>query len=275
MEFTTFGKLSSLMKWQQLRDRAALSAKRLLYGLHGEPYEFAGQTLRFVPGTRPVRRKFIHSANLVNRDDVLEILWLESHLEKGSVALDVGAHCGIYSVLMATRCSRVVAFEPDPHARAVLARNVKLNSQSKIIDIEGLACSDREGEAVLFSRGGNSNSSLARSGAGAASMQFEEISVPTATLDSYIQAHNLRADCVKIDTEGAEIRILSGARDLLASDAEILCELHPYVWPEFGNTFEELQSLMRASNRTIRYLDPERPTDPIRYGMTLLEKQAA
>jgi len=31
-------------------------------------------------------------------------MWLDSHLKPGDTALDVGAHCGIYTVLMAVKC---------------------------------------------------------------------------------------------------------------------------------------------------------------------------
>jgi FkbM family methyltransferase len=258
------------MSWQRIRDRVVLSAKQLVYGRHGEPYEFAGQVLRFIPGTRPVRRKYLHSANWVNRDDVLEILWLESHLRENDIALDVGAHCGIYSVLMAARAAKVIAFEPDPYARAMLARNVELNSKSGVIAVEAFACSDREGEAVLFSRGGNSNSSFARSAVAKPSLPLEKISVSTITLDSYLALHGLSPNCVKIDTEGAEIRILKGASRLLASDALILCELHPYAWAEFANSLAELESLVEEAGREIRYLDPTRK--PNTYGMTLLAR---
>jgi FkbM family methyltransferase len=260
------------MNWQWIRDRAVLSAKQLVYGRHGEPYKFAGQTLRFVPGTRPVRHKYLHSTNWVNRDDVLEILWLESHLEEGDVVIDVGAHYGIYSLLMAVRAAKVIAFEPDPYARAMLARNVKLNSKSGVISIEPFACSDREGEAVLFSRGGNANSSFARSAVEKQSLPLEKISVSTITLDRYLAEHSLSPRVVKIDAEGAEIRILNGASRLLATNAAILCELHPYAWAEFGNSLAELESLVAGAGRKMRYLDHRRK--PNTYGMALLERSA-
>ena len=84
----------------------------------------------------------------------------------------------------------------------------------------------------------------------------EEIRVPLVTLDSYLSEHNLpEPRCVKIDAEGAEIRILKGAKQVLASNADIVCELHPYAWPEFGNTLAELKDLAAAAGRRIRYLD--------------------
>lgn len=258
------------MNWQWIRNRALLSAKQLVYGRRGEPYEFAGQTLRFVPGTRPVRRKYLDSTNWVNRDDVLEILWLESHLAEGDVVIDVGAHYGIYSVLMAARASKVVAFEPDPYARAILTRNVRLNSKSRVVAIEEFACSDQEGQAILFSRAGNANSSFARSAVEKQSLPLEKISVPTITLDRYLAKHSLSPQAVKIDAEGAEIRILKGASQLLASEAAVLCELHPYAWAEFGNSLPELESLLACAGRKLRYLDATRK--PNTYGMTLLER---
>jgi FkbM family methyltransferase len=170
---------------------------------------------------------------------------------------------------MASRAAQVVAFEPDPYAREMLARNAALNSKHGTITIEALACSDRDGEAVLFSRGGQANSSFARSAVEKQSLALEEIRVPTITLDRYLAEHSLSPRIVKIDAEGAEIRILKGARSLLASDAKILCELHPYAWAEFGNSLSELESLIAVAGRKMRYLDPMRK--PNTYGMTVFE----
>lgn len=58
---------------------AVILAKRLIYW-HGEPYEIDGQTLRFVPGTRPIRLKYADSPNWINRYDALQIRWLWENL---------------------------------------------------------------------------------------------------------------------------------------------------------------------------------------------------
>ena len=257
------------MNWPGVRESFVLNAKRALYAGRGEPYEFAGRTLRFIPGSRPVRRKYRHSPNWINRDDVLEMLWMEENVGEGSTAIDVGAHWGIYTIMLAVKCGprgTVVAFEPDPYAREVLARNVNLN-RIKAPRVESFACSDSDCEAVLFSRGGQANSSLAPSVA-QRGCAVEEIHVQTTTLDHYVAERSLHPHVVKIDAEGAEIRILRGARKLLKSDARVLCELHPYAWPEFGNSLEELESLVSSASRKIRYLDPGRSRNT--YGMTEL-----
>ena len=234
--------------------------------------------MRYLPGTRPVRLCYIRSQNDVVRYDALQVAWLSSHLAEGDTAIDIGAHYGVYSILMAAKCGQtghVVAFEPDPHAREVLVKNLGLNPSIKRPTVEICACSDEIGEATLFSRGGNAQSSLVKSALGfSADEKSEEIRVALVTLDSYLSENNLpEPRCVKIDAEGAEIRILKGAKQVLASNAEIVCELHPYAWAEFGNTLLELKDLAAAGGRRVRYLDQDREIgDRAQYGAVLMER---
>lgn len=246
-------------------------AKSVVYGAHGEPYRFAGQTLRFVPGTRPIRLKYANSPNVVNRHDASSILWMEQHLREGDTAIDVGACYGVYSLLMAAKCNasgQVIAFEPDPYARVVLRRNIALNPQIKVPTVEEAACAECDDTEIFFVNRGNSRSCLVRAGS-----DSERLNVRLINLDKYIAEHHLMPRFIKIDAEGAEIRILKGATRLLLSNAEILCELHPFAWKDFGNSFDELRSLLRHSNRRIRYVDQDQEAsgEPT-YGVAVLER---
>jgi FkbM family methyltransferase len=257
--------------------RIVIDLKRAFYRGRGEPYQIEGHTLRYVPGTRPVRLRYSCSPNGISRYDALQVAWLSNHLNEGDTAVDVGAHHGTYSVLMAARCGQtgnVVAIEPDPHSREVLVENFSLNPRIKRPMVEMFACSDEIGEAILFTRGGDSQSSLVPSVLESSSTnKSEEIRVPIVTLDSYLSEHRLAPRCVKIDAEGAEIRILKGAKQVLTSNADVVCELHPYAWPEFGNTFAELKILVAAAGRHIRYLDQDAEIgDKADYGIVLLER---
>lgn len=261
-----------------LRHDIANSLKALFYAKKGEPYEINGKTLRFMPGTRPVRMRYLNSTNRNTRYDAMQVKWFADNLREGDTAIDIGAHYGIYSILMAAMCGRtgtVVSFEPDPYAREMLERNLALNPDLKKPMVESKACSDAPGEAVLFSRGGNAQSSLVRSAVEfAPEHQSEQFTVPLVTLDSYIADNKLKTPrWVKIDPEGAEIRILKGAPNLLASDAGIICELHPYAWPEFGNSFAELNDIVAASGRRMRYLDEDGEIGDAIYGTVVLEKR--
>src|SRR6266851_7994101 len=106
------------------RHQFVLGLKRALYKRRGEPYKIEGHTLHYLPGTRPVRLRYTRSHNGVARYNALQVAWLSTHLIEGDTALDIGAHHGTYSILMAAMCGQtghVVAFEPDPYAREVLA----------------------------------------------------------------------------------------------------------------------------------------------------------
>ncbi|MCL4768134.1 MAG: FkbM family methyltransferase [Hyphomicrobiaceae bacterium] len=197
---------------------------------------------------------------------------------EGDTIIDVGAHAGQYAILLAALCGKsgqVIAFEPDPHARELLERNLALNPTIKRPVVESYAVSDSSGEAVLFSRRGDSQSSLVKAGVKQAPSALETIRVSLVTLDSYLSQNGLPAPrWLKIDAEGAEIRILRGAGEVLRGATKIVCELHPYAWSEFGNTLAELKELASQSGRKIRYLDQNSEiVNEARYGAVILEKK--
>jgi FkbM family methyltransferase len=261
------------------RERAVQTAKTWLFSRCGEPYRIGGKTLRFVPGTRPIRLRYQTSDNAVNRYDAMQLAWMMKNLAEGDIAVDVGANYGQCAVVMAERCGaggRVIAFEPNSRARDLLRRNFDLNRQIKRAAIESFACSDvAGGEVKLYHNGNPANSALVPfAGPPGTSNELESCRVPVTTLDAYFAQRGLpEPSFVKIDTEGAEIRVLQGARNALASQAAILCELHPYAWPQFGNSLQELKDLLAAYGRHMRYLDQESEIgDDASYGIVALER---
>lgn len=207
----------------------------------------------------------------MNRYDAWQLKYLADHLKPGQSALDIGAHHGQDSLVMAALCGRhgeVSAFEPSAEARAVFMRNLALNPQVKPPTLLPFAVSDQDGHAVLFAEAGvSANSSLTPTGTTAGAVpQYE---VQTIKLDTWMtRVPNL----VKIDVEGYEIRILAGARRLLDSPAAILCELHPYAWPAIGDSYEGLCDLLAQHGRRVRYLDDHDPAQ-LQYGIALLERR--
>jgi FkbM family methyltransferase len=206
--------------------------------------------------------KYLYSGDSVTRNELRQIEFLLNNVQQGDLALDVGAHAGQYAVLLGALVGargHVHSFEPDAIARTILDRNISLNHFADRVTVESVALSDQNGTHTFFSLGGNSMSSLARTGLGAAatSASVSETTVQTIRLDDFLESRRLPVpQWIKIDTEGAEIRILKGAKKTLRSVRGILCELHPYTWEEFGSTFEELLALVAEAGRTIRCLDP-------------------
>jgi len=268
--------MRSLVEFQH---RLVLAAKRCVFAGRGEPFRVGSKTLRFVPGTRPVRLRYQTSDNSINRYDAMQLAWILNNLREGDIALDVGAHGGQCAIAMAERCGTtgtVIAFEPNPLARALLLRNINLNPSIKSPTVESFACSDTtDGITNLYQSGSSANSGLVLTSDGESARE-ENITfrVPVTTLDFYLGRRGIpEPHLVKIDTEGAEIRILHGAESLLASGAVILCELHPYAWSRFGNSLNELKGLLARYGRYMRYLDEQSEVgDDAHYGIVMLER---
>lgn len=265
------------MQINTLKHKLIAQAKRLFYGRRGEPYVINGRELRYIPGMRPIRLRYLTSSNVNSCNDAWQVKVLSENLKEGDVCLDIGAYVGQYSVLMAAFCGvagQVYSFEPDPYARVLLEKNIDLNPTLKRPIIESLACSDKVGQTVLFSKRGNAQSSLVRSAVEFDEQQAEQIAIQTTTIDHYLESKGIHdPSWAKIDAEGAEIRILKGAGKLLSSNARIICELHPYAWAEFQNTYDELRDIVASAGRKMRLLSTREPApDNPEYSTILIER---
>lgn len=165
------------------------------------------------------------------------------------LVLDVGANTGVYALIAASvRGSRVVAFEAYAPVAQMLADNLALDPSARVSVVRA-AVGDEDGEVELFvppSTGPVETS---------ASLEhdFKEgarpTRVPALRLDTWwAQAGRPPVRVVKVDVEGAEHRVLAGARALL-SDARpvVFCELLP------GARFDQVQEVLTdAGYRDVR-----------------------
>lgn len=135
-----------------------------------------------------------------------------------ALMIDIGANCGVYSVLMARAMGqggRVIAIEPNPEMAARLGRNVDVNDLGPRVQIEQVALGPEAGEAVLTLNPGNlGGSSLLEGGPG------KRVRVEQKTLLDLIRAAGQTPLAIKIDVEGFEDQVL-GPYLAEAEDAEL------------------------------------------------------
>ena len=153
---------------------------------------------------------------------------LTSRLGPGTTFVDVGAWIGPFTLLAAALGARVVAYEPDPAAFALLVRNVALNpTLSSRIELHQRAVSARGGTFVLDGgvHGlGNGRSRL--SGRATAGLAVATVATISATALATVAAH---AECtvLKIDIEGGEFAVVPRlARYLREHHPTLLLSLH-------------------------------------------------
>ena len=139
--------------------------------------------------------------------------FLAAHVRPGQVVYDVGAHVGFHAVGAACLGAEVHAFEPVAASASRLRRNAELNAlplhvhEAAAWDDDGgvAAMGGYEGREARFEPGG---------------------SVRSVSLDAFADRHP-DPHLVKLDVEGAELRVLTGARRLVErARPVVLFELH-------------------------------------------------
>jgi len=159
-----------------------------------------------------------------------------SHLREGMVVMDVGANWGLYSLLISRAVGpsgKVYAFEPVPEIFARLKEHIALNNATNVIPVP-IALLDEKGIAKMSVEGGRS--SLFRH------VSDEFVDVQVERLDDFVEQERIeRVDAIKIDVEGAELKVIRGADKTIRRDKPILMvEVQAATLQAAGTTPEEL-----------------------------------
>lgn len=135
--------------------------------------------------------------------------WL---VQPDDLAVDVGAHHGVYCRALTKLGARVEAFEPNP---AIAANLAAWAARRAGVRVHALALSDRAGTAELVIPHGDDGvrHPAAASIAAYAAARGDRIAVPTQRIDHF--GFDPPA-FIKIDVEGHEAAALAGARQTIA-----------------------------------------------------------
>jgi FkbM family methyltransferase len=166
-----------------------------------------------------------------------DVKFLERFLVEATTVIDIGAHLGFYTLLMSSKVGaqgRVLAFEPSPREFRHLKTHLRINGRANVRS-ENVALADRSGSMELFLTRppGTTGNSLRRPEVNC----VQSVNVPVVTLDEYLSEKDIQeVDLIKLDAEGAELKILAGAVGLLSRSRRplILCEINDPVIGLYG-----------------------------------------
>lgn len=155
----------------------------------------------------------------------LETAILMKSLRKNDVMIDVGAHNGWYS-FVANQCvgegGRILAFEPNPQCIKAFRNNLRLNGYQNIQLITA-ALSDKNGFSAFWIGDDMAGSLIKDQTEHVSAMGVAEKKVRTYRLDDYLLRKNTRpVRFIKIDVEGAELEVITGAQKTLQKYAPII-----------------------------------------------------
>lgn len=208
--------------------RAILGAYRLVFA-HG--------LLRFAWG----RRLFFALYHSYKRlFEARRVGGLRPYVKEGSCVIDVGANVGFFTPLFARWSGprgRVVAIEPETTNHTELVRRLAAAGWADRVRAPRAAADAASGTARLL---------INRVHPGDHRLADEGKPVPALTLDE-IAAGEGAVSLVKIDVQGAEMRVLASATAILARDRPALfVEIAPAALAQFGASVASLVDWLAA-----------------------------
>ena len=162
-----------------------------------------------------------------------EIRRLPSVLDGVNVFVDVGASLGQYSYFAgkALTNATIYCIEADPGKAKHLEHLTEGWSaeQANTFVVVNKGCSDTNEELEFFlpKDRDTSGAFFPLDGSGSESATWDRISVPCVTLDELFA--DKQVDFIKVDVEGAELRVMRGAQELLKRcSPTVLLEVAPW-----------------------------------------------
>ena len=169
-------------------------------------------------------------------------------IRPGMTVLDIGAHKGFYSLLFSRAVGphgRVLAFEPSHRELTRLKCHLYINS-CRNVQVFNFALGQSNGQAQLFVAEGP-ETGLNSLRPPSESVETHQETVSIRALDTVLNDEQIgKVDFIKIDVEGAELAVFSGAIDLLRRFPRpiILAEVSDLRAKQWGHSANDLLSFL-------------------------------
>lgn len=161
----------------------------------------------YFSGNKKMRRGHFES-------DVVQLLALLGKERNYKTFVDIGAHHGYFCCLANVLGLSIFAVEPNPINHSILMKNLKDNGVNPI-NVMNVALGERVGDIKMYGFG--TGFSIYKNWA--KDVSKESVNVPMTTLD--LLDLNLNDCIIKIDVEGAELKVLEGGQEKLNSSKRI------------------------------------------------------
>ncbi len=242
----------------RLRYEMAKSTERL------KPYmqtrQYRGFVLHYSRGTSLIERTRLGQ---MYEDAMSRAIAAELSNSNKPAFIDIGANIGLITlnVLALAPSTRIYAFEPGPHQWSLLKKTVEANGLDSRIGLCNVALGREPGNAPFASHrpcdaSGDGFIDTGRAGV------VDYVTVPVQTLDNWWNSESRpHIDVVKIDTEGAELWVLEGAVEFLATcQPAIYLEIFPVNLHAYPYGAPDILDWLHAHNYAIATLDGIRMT---------------
>jgi len=178
--------------------------------------------------------------------------------------IDIGANVGLISLRLLAKNPKlkIHAFEPGPHQYKLLKKTIQDNNLQPKVKLYSKALSDKRGSAIFSIHRGEDASGDGFMDTGRAG-KTTSINVKTETLDNWWESKGKpQIDLIKIDTEGAEMLILKGAKQLIATCKPTFClEIWPINLKNYPYDAYDIYEMMKKYGYRLETQDGIKITD--------------
>lgn len=180
---------------------------------------------------------------------------IKRSLQKGMVAVDVGANIGYLTLIMAQLVGeqgKVYAVEPGPDNLELLYKNIQINGMRNVEVLPYAAGRERRKQELYLRKAGTLHSLYAQADAETTTVQ-----VQVAPLNELIKAQ--KVDFIKLDVEGGEIAVLQGMTEILRSNPalRLIVEWNPSALQRAGYAPEELPDFLLQAGFRVSVINEE------------------
>lgn len=192
-------------------------ARKLVRGGGTEILKLGGREITCIRGT--IRKT-------PDQDDA----WLYKLLGDGvETYLDIGANTGQTTLMgLVQGDKKVILVDPNPEALSLASQNIILNRLgAKVSYYCGFAGEVTRDKVKFFTVGAGAAGSMYPSHAKTAARKNEFYYVDTVSVDYLVSFYDVNPDFVKVDVEGAELKVLKGAKKLATENqTRFFVEMH-------------------------------------------------
>lgn len=166
--------------------------------------------IKFIEGTSFLAKKRLTgiTGNIyAGLHEFEEMSFLLHFLRQEDTFFDVGANVGAYTILASgVSEAKSIAFEPAHNTFKVLDANIQLNQLSKRVTCKNIGIGDQQA-CMPFTQSQDTTNHIALA------PSVDSTNIDILPLDFFYPAH--RPSLLKIDVEGFETAVLTGAKELL------------------------------------------------------------
>lgn len=168
----------------------------------------------------------------------------QKHSAQNAVVWDIGANCGVFAFSL-NQAKLVLVVEADPFLVTLLQDTALMNGLPVVIIPAAVYDQNGMAEFAIAQRGRASNHLVAAGGNSQSGGERSRLTIPTIMLDQLLDRYG-PPTFVKIDVEGAEIEVLSGATRLLR-------DARPEMYFEANSrTFPICEKILRNAGYTLQ-----------------------